>query len=117
MATSSYTSIEHVDGVAVARITLEKVTDRESQPVLQEITSAATAGGYRVAIDLSPVLLLASAGIGVLVSINKLCKGGGGGMCVFGVGEEILKVLKVTNLHRLVTIVDSREEALKRLRP
>jgi anti-sigma B factor antagonist len=117
MAESSYTQSRIVNGVTVASVTLEKVTDRESQPVLHELTNASLATRHHMALDLSCVRLLASAGIGMLISLHKTCKAGDGKLVVFGLRDEIIELLRLTNLHRLVLIEPSLEAALKKASP
>ncbi len=117
MAVSSYTTSQTVNGVTLSCVTLEKVTDREAQPVLSELVDASLGSKHHVALDLSPVHLLASAGIGMLISLNKVCKGAGGKLVVFGLRKEIMEVLRITNLHRLVAIETTQEAALKKAAP
>jgi len=117
MSDSSYTKSQTINGVTLACVTLEKVTDRESQPVLGELVGASLASRHHVALDLSPVRLLASAGIGMLISLHKTCKEAGGKLVVFGLRDEIMQVLRITNLHRLVAIEASQEAALKKAAP
>ncbi len=117
MPESTYTQSRTINGVTLASVTLEKVTDRESQPVLHELTNASLGTKHHIALDLSCVQLLASAGIGMLISLHKTCKGVGGKLVVFGLRDEIMELLRLTNLHRLVLIEQSQEAALRKASP
>ena len=64
-------------------------------------------------LDLSEVMLLASAGLGALLTINKACKAGGGSLAIFGTSDEIVGVLKITKLDKVLQIRTGRDAALK----
>lgn len=117
MPDSLYTKITPLPGVTLAQVTIEKVGDREAPIVQKEVIDGSLATRHRVALDLSPVRMLTSAGIGMLVTINKAAKSAGGALCVFGVSDDIMQVLKITNLHRLVAMADSQDAALKKIAP
>lgn len=117
MADSSYTKVENINGVTLALITLEKVSDREAPIVQNEVINGSLGTKHRIVLDLSPVHMLTSAGIGMLVTLHKTAKGAGGAFCAFGIRPEIMQVLKLTNLHRLVTIAESKDAAVKKVSP
>ncbi len=114
MGESQYVRVERVGPVAVAAVLREKITEHENQPVFAELSSAAGASGHRLAVDLSAVGLLSSAGLGALITLHKACIAGGGRLIVFGVQTQILDLLKLTHLHKLLTIADSRDAAVKK---
>lgn len=99
--------------VLIARIVPSKVTEREAAVIRDEVNAAAEPAGWRVAIDLSEVTLLASAGLGALLTINKSCREGGGQLAVFGLGEDILGMMKIARLDKVLQIKPDREAALK----
>lgn len=117
MAESSYTKIENINGVTLAAITLEKVSDREAPIVQNEVVNGSLGTKHRIALDLSAVHMLTSAGIGMLVTLHKTAKGAGGAFCAFGIRPDIMQVLKLTNLHKLVVIAETRDAAMKKVAP
>jgi anti-sigma B factor antagonist len=114
MAESQYVGIQRIGSVAVAQVLREKITEHENQPVFTELTNAAAAANHRLAVDLSGVGLLSSAGLGGMITLHKACAAGGGKLVVFGLQDQILDVLKLTHLNKLLTIADSRDAALKK---
>ncbi|MEM7755722.1 MAG: STAS domain-containing protein [Planctomycetota bacterium] len=112
---SSFVAAETIEGKCIARVRCERVTEREATILTNEITQAAAANGHRIAIDVSEILFLASAGIGTFVSIDRACRANKGKMALFGLRPEILEILKVTRLHKLFTLARSEEGALKSL--
>lgn len=97
----------------IVRVEREKVGEHEAPIIQQEVTQAASPHGWRVAMDLSAVTLLASAGLGTLITLNKLCKSSGGKLALFGISEDILAVMKLTRLNTLLTISNDQESAVK----
>lgn len=99
----------------VASVVSEKYTERESQVIQNELGDAAAGRDNRLAVDMSRVAFLASAGVGSLVTLHKTLTGAGGRLVLFGIDEEILAMLKIAQLHRLLTIVDDESAALAKI--
>ena len=114
MTESQYVGVQRIGAVAVAQVLREKITEHENQPVFAELSSAAAASGHRLALDLSGVGLLSSAGLGGIITLHKSCNAGGGRLVVFGIQDQILDLLKLTHLNKLLTIADSRDAAVKK---
>lgn len=105
---------EAVGQAVAAQVLLEKITDRETPGILSDLLDAARTSNWRVALDLSKVLLLTSAGLGALIDLNKKCAAGGGKLILHGLSNEILEVMKLTKLNKLLHIAASRDEAIKK---
>lgn len=59
---------------------------------------------------------MASAGIGALLDIRKTASEAGGKLVVFGLSDDLLEVLKLTNLHKIFSIASNEVKALKAAR-
>lgn len=116
MAESQYVRIEPQDGVMLAQVLREKITEHENQAVFTDLSTAAPAHKHRIALDLSQVGLLSSAGLGALITLHKACAANGGRLIVFGVQPAILDLLKLTRLDRLLQLATSRDTALQKVR-
>ena len=57
--------------------------------------------------------MVASAGLGAFLTLNPSCKKNGGKLVLFGMDPAIRQVFELTKLHKLLSIVDNREAALK----
>ncbi|MBK7405430.1 MAG: STAS domain-containing protein [Phycisphaerales bacterium] len=110
---AQYVDFEHSGLAIIARLVPSKVTEREAAVIRDEIVAAGPAAAWRVAVDLSDVTLLASAGLGALLTINKSCRAGGGQLAIFGLGEDILGMMKIARLDKVLQIKPDRESALK----
>ena len=70
----------------------------------------------RFAIDLSEVNYLASSEIGFLVTIKRRIDRRKGKVVFFGMSPYLSEIFRTTNLTRVLDIVDTRTEALARLK-
>ena len=111
---STFTSVSIVPGpVAVVRLEREKLGEHEQKPIETEVMEAAAGARHRVAVDCTRVTLIASAGLGMLVSLDKECRKHGGRLAIFGLGEPLMQVLKLTRLDRLLKIAADQDAAVK----
>ena len=114
MGDSRYVRVQPLGAIVLAEVLREKITEHENQPVFTELTAAAEGSGHRLAVDLTGVGLLSSAGLGGFITLHKACNSGGGKLVLFGVQSQILDVLKLTHLDKLLSIADSRDAAIKK---
>jgi anti-sigma B factor antagonist len=70
----------------------------------------------RFGIDLSEVNYLASSEIGFLVTIKRRIDRRKGKVIFFGMSPSLLEIIQLTNLHRVLEIVDTQTEALAKLK-
>ena len=68
-------------------------------------------GTVRMAVDLSGVEAIDSAGVGVLISGLKAVRNAGGDLRLVAPSTVVVDVLEMMNLDRLLTMHDSPEEA------
>jgi anti-sigma B factor antagonist len=107
---------ERVGEVVIASVLCENITPFDSQPLELELTNAGVGCAWKLAVDLAPVQLMGSSGLGLLVSLRKKAKAAGGSCVIFGVNPEIMGMLKVTKLDTLLTIAPDRKSALAAFR-
>lgn len=69
-------------------------------------------GRRRVAIEMSRLDFLDSSGLGVLVGAMKRAQALGGGLCLVGAQERVLKTFRITGLVRVIPAFAGLEEAL-----
>ena len=100
-------------GIVLTTVKCEKVGARESQIIESEVRAKAPSRKWKVVMDLKEVTLLASMGLGMLVSLHKSCASEGGKLVVCNVGPDLMQVLKITHLERVLKIVPDLEAAKK----
>lgn len=112
---SSFVTLSYVgpSTVLVARLRTEKVSERESGVLEQEISAAAPKAAWKLVVDATEVTILSSVALGMLVTLSKSAKAGGGAMAVCGLSEDLLGLLKMTRLDKMIRIAGKQDEAVK----
>ncbi|MFN7020643.1 MAG: STAS domain-containing protein [Phycisphaerales bacterium] len=110
---SSHLTLDKTDRAIVAAIRTEKLGQREAQIIESELKSAAPSRQWRLALDLSEVTLLASMGLGMLVTLHKECSNNSGRLAIFGLSPDIQQLLKITHLERILKVAPDRDAAVK----
>jgi anti-anti-sigma factor len=110
---SLFVQFEPTGVAVVGRIVPSKVTEREAAVIREEVGAAGPPAAWRVALDLSDVTFLASAGLGALLAINRSCREGGGRLAVFGINPDILGMIKISKLDHVLQISPDRDTALR----
>ncbi len=86
--------------------------DLFTAPVLRDVLLGLTGNGrHFIAVELSGLRFLDSSGLGVLVGATKRAVAGGGGLCLVGAPERMLKTLRITGLLRVMPAFATLEEA------
>ena len=113
MAEGAYVTILPMTTCVVCHITSEKVGAREAGIIEQEARGAGPGKKWKMIVDLKDVTMLASMGLGVLVSLHKSCAAEGGRLIVCGLREDIVQLMKLTHLERILKIAKDRDAAVK----
>jgi len=86
--------------------------DLFTAPVLRDVLLGLTGDGrYCLAVEMSGLRFLDSSGLGVLVGATKRAVAGGGGLCLVGAPQRMLKTLSITGLLRVMPAFTSLEDA------
>ena len=112
VAETSHALIVESNGVAVATVLCERYSEHESKPIENDLLDAASARAHRLVIDMSKVAMLASAGIGSLISIHQACHKAGGRLVVCNIDQQIGQMLKLTRMDKMLNIEPTREQAI-----
>lgn len=112
MIDSTHVAAEFVDGVLVASIKAEKIGDYECPIISAELRGALPKARPRLVVDMSQVMLLSSAGIGMLLDLYRACQGAQGKFALCAIDEDVLGSLRVTKMDRLFNIKPDRASAL-----
>ena len=104
------TTTELADGVAVVAVDgrLNVVTapamKREVQRLVQQ-------GDVKLAVDLSAVEFIDSSGLGALMGGLKAARTAGGDLRIAGATEQVVSVLRLTNLDKVLRVYDDPQSA------
>ena len=111
MEHAAFLSVKPVGKGLVAKVTCPAVGQRESQVLEQELRAAVGPVKGRAALDMSSVTVLGSMGLGVLVTITKVCKDAGGRLVIFGLSKDLTELVRLTKLDRFLSIAASERDA------
>jgi anti-sigma B factor antagonist len=115
MPDGAYLNILPHTSCVLGHVTCEKVGAREAQILEHELRTAGEkhAKRWRILLDLKDVTVLASMGLGALVSLHKTCTQEGGRLVVCGLRDDIMQVMKITHLDRVLKVAPDREAGMK----
>lgn len=113
MLTTVHVKAEIISGVPVALLTTEKVGEYECTAIEHDLLKIAESCRYRYVVDFTQVKLLSSVGIGLLIKLQKTTAAGKGKLVLCGLDPNILKLLQMTRLDKGLTIVATRDAAIK----
>lgn len=103
------------DGVLLAAVKVEKLGEYEAGVIEQELHGLLAQSGCKLALDMASVQVIASVGLGLLVSLNRYIKGKKGKMVLFNLNDNIRSVLKMTRLDSGLAIAPGQAGAMKAL--
>ncbi len=113
MSESSFLTVGDHVGLLLGSVRCEKVGAREAQILEHELDTLAPSRGWRIILDMAEVQMVASMGLGLLVSVHKKAKSGGGALVICNMRPELLELVQLTHLHKVLKLVPDRNAALK----
>ncbi len=72
-------------------------------------------GIRNIIIDLKDIKYADSSGLSAILTANRVCKEQNGLLVLSNVSEQVMKLLEITQLHRVIEILQSNEEAIDRI--
>ena len=103
-------------GEKISIIKIYGAIDTQSSVLLKkEAYRQIQSGRPHVAVDLGDVGYMDSAGLGILLQILKTAKQSKGTFCLFGVREEIMKILSITEFDKIIDIYDTEKKTIQEL--
>jgi anti-anti-sigma factor len=103
------------DPSGVAEVTVEGEVDAYTASDLDGALSGALGRANRLLLDFTRVSYLSSAGLRVLLRAEREARKLGGGLCLYGLGAHVHRVLEVAGLDRVLRIAPDRAQALEAL--
>ena len=116
MATSTHVTTSIESGVLIARLTTSALSEYEAGVIGTQIKDEAPGATWKVVIDMTEVVHIASAGLGMLVDIRNTAKKYDGEMAACGISPQIMEVMKMTHLHKIFVITKDVKGAVKKVK-
>ncbi len=103
------------DGILTIQLTDERLMEEGQLTRIQDelLALLGKTTENKVVLDFTPVKFMSSSMLGKLVQVHKKCKEYKVKLKLCGIDSEILKVFKITNLHKLFNIESNQAAARK----
>jgi anti-anti-sigma factor len=106
-------TVRGMDSVALAFLGMQTIREHQASIMQERLLGLADRARGRIAVCMSEVADMTSAGINALVAVNARCRDLGGHLALFALGRELKKMIRVTKLDRAIIIVDTAHEAVR----
>lgn len=97
-------SIDSVFPIAIAGVLCAAVRERQALVLSEELADAARRAGWKLAVSFERVEHLSSACLNMLVELHLRCRHKGGSLVVFGLPDEVDKIIRVTRLDSKIPV-------------
>lgn len=91
------------------------IGEENGPEIIESVNDSLSNNIIKCAVDISDVRYINSSGIGVLITILTKFRNKGGDVVIVNPSEHVKKLLVITKLNAIFTIVDTIEEAKKEL--
>jgi anti-sigma B factor antagonist len=102
-------TINNLEEITVVEVSGD--IDSKTAPEFERNAKLATEQSQKIAIDLTNVEFMSSAGLRVLLMVYRNIKGQNGKVVLVGVSEDIQDVMSTTGFINFFTIVEKQDEA------
>ena len=106
-------TVRGMDSVALAFLGMSTIRQHQATIMQERLLGLADRTKGRLAVSMSEVTDMTSAGINALVAVNARCRELGGHLALFALDREVRKMIKVTKLDRAIVIVQTAHEAVR----
>lgn len=97
----------------VLKVNTDKLDGLVSSGLKAELVSINAEGEKNIIIDLSETRYCDSSGLSAILIGNRLCKGAGGRLILVGLIGTVKKLISISQLDKILTIVPTMNEGLK----
>lgn len=101
------------DNYAILQLQEEKLNSSIAPDLKSALVMLNAQGKRNIILDLSEVQYADSSGLSALLRANSLCNGSGGLFVVFGLNAHVSKLIEITQLNRVVTILPTQQESIE----
>lgn len=80
------------------------------------VTRLLSEGNRQIVLNLGKVEMLDSFGLAVLISLLKLCKECHGNLTLYGLNEQVSRLIELTHMDRVLEIWESEGQAISQVK-
>jgi anti-sigma B factor antagonist len=103
-------------GCVVVDIVDDKFGYPKTLILKSHVSKLLTEGHRNVVLNLAQVETLDSFGIAVLISLLKLCKEIKGNLTLYGLNEQVSRLMEITHMDRVLEIWESEGQAISQVK-
>jgi anti-sigma B factor antagonist len=115
VSTAAFVEMRKMEKGVIAKITCPSVGQREAPIIEEELKQAAIGSGHRLVLDMATVTVLGSMGLGMLVTITKRCRDGGGRLAICGLNPALMELVRLTKLDKFLAIAKDEAQAIEKM--
>jgi anti-anti-sigma factor len=104
-------SIEKSDQFSVILVEDEKLNSMNAPELKSELVVLNSQGVANIIVDLSAVKFVDSSGLSAILIGNRLCSSSNGSFVITKLQENVLKLIKISQLDNILSITPTMEEA------
>lgn len=112
MNTQSIFSIKQEEKYYLLKVTINKLDVSNSLEIKQIILELKEKNLKNLIINLKEVKYIDSSGLSAILVAHKVCNEKNGIMVLCGVNEHVMKLIKISQLDRVLDILPTEEEAI-----
>lgn len=105
-------TVDKHEKYVLIKLNESKLNSLISPQLKSEFILTNTEGQRNIILDLSLVKYSDSSGLGSLLVGHRICKNAGGSFIITGTNDNILRLVNISQLESVLTIVPSVEEAI-----
>ncbi len=103
--------IQSVFPVAIAGVLCSAVRERQAALLADELADAARRAGWMLAVSFERVEHLSSACLNMLVDLHNRCRHHRGSLVVFGLPEDVRRIIRLTRLDACIPVATDSHHA------
>ena len=103
------------DKYTLISISTEKLDSTNAPELKAELVVINKGGVNNIVIDMSKTKYCDSSGLSAVLVANRLCKNSGGMFVLCGLQSSVAKLISISQLDKVLTIVSSADEAESKL--
>lgn len=98
---------------AVVKTNVDKLDASNASELKSELILLNKNGVNNIVIDLSATKYCDSSGLSAILTANRLCKDSNGRFVMFGLQDNVSKLIQIAQLDKVLSITSNRNEALE----
>lgn len=106
-------SVSGLENVALVFLATSGIRDHQAEMIQRRLISVAERSHGKIAVSLSELTSINSAGINALVAVHVRCVELGGHLALFAMSEDVRRVFKITKLDRKMVLAGNAHEAVR----